>query len=355
MKSYEEIHVLASRICSPRTGGNLSVEWVLPRRLAIGRDSEDRHLLVMGAQGIRAESGAVQRALMEGTWSNEAGSDIEGTLLRLHSGEEFMVATTTIAVELLRRDLGARPVDEVFLEIEPFVELVIRRILLPPESLLGLVGELLVLDYLVDVIGELSHAKRVDPAAAWQGHSRKSRDFRLNRLGLEVKTTTGPSSRHRIGGLDQIEPRMLDDQALEALFLVSIGLREDVAGTSRISVVTLTESILGKLDLEAGERFLDQLRQYGPNDCAGYDHATMATWEPYARGFSTTFPPRVYDMSDQNLLVIRRRGLQQHFPFVVPEGIAFTVDLPDSVPGSHGANPRAGLRAELSRLAGQFA
>jgi len=292
---------------------------------------------------------------MEGSWCNDAGEDVEGTLLRLHAGDEFMVATTTIAVELLRRGLSQRPVVDVFPEVERFIELVIRRVLLPPESLLGLVGELLVLDYLLLAIAELPTIRRPDPTTVWQGHTRNSRDFRLNRLGLEVKTTGGPSSRHHIGGLDQVEPRMLDQEALEALFLVSVGLREDLGGTSRISIANLAESIRGKLDNDAGERFLNQLRQYGPEDGAGYDHATMASWEPYARGFTTTFAPRIYDMSDPNILVLRRRGLQEHFPFVAPEGISFRVDLPDSIPGSHGANPRIGLHTELVRLVQEFA
>ncbi len=353
--NYDEIHTIAAQLDPPSRPGHLKVEWVLPERLAIGRDSDNRHLLVLGGPPVHAAAESVQRALMGGSWASESGVDVEGTVLRLHSGDEFMVAITTIAVELLRRGLGNRPAVDVFPEVEGFIELVIRRVLLPHEALLGLVGELLVLDLLLDAFAGRSEHASPETVGLWKGHSRSSRDFRLNRLGLEVKTTGRPTSHHHIGSLDQVEARTLDGENVEALHLVSIGLREDAAATSRFSVAGLTDSILSKLGGKDKDRFLDQLRQYGPDDCVGYNHATMAAWEPYARGFVMTFPPRVYDMSDPNLGIIRSRELQQHFPFVMPEGLSFVVELPDDVPGSHGANPRTGLPAELSRLVGLYA
>lgn len=350
MTTYEDIHGIAAQLEAPTTDGHLTVEWIVPDRLAIGRDSDNRHLLVLGGASVKAATESVARALSSGRWFSESGAEIEGTLLRLHAGDHFMVAATTIAVELLRRGLDRRPAADVFPEVEGFIELVIRRVLLPHDALLGLVGELLVFDHLLEALKQVPDLSQPDPVGLWQGHSRKSRDFRLNRLGLEVKTTSRASSHHHIGGLDQVEPRTLDGEQTEALYLASIGLREDASAPARFSVAGLTNSILTKLDGDCGTKFLDQLRGYGPDDCVGYDHATMADWEPYSRGFSMTFPPRVYDMSDPNIRVIRRSGLQEHFPFVMPEGISFIMDLPDEIPGSHGANPRTGLAAELVRL-----
>ena len=355
MMSYDEILAVARGLEPPETRGHLAVEWLVPERLAVGRDAGNRHLLVMGGTPVSASLDSVRQALMPGQWTTEGGEHIDGTVLRLHPGEHFMVAATTIAVELLRRGLAERSVADVFREVESFVELVIRRILLPPEALLGLVGELLVLESLARAVKELPEAQRLPVSSIWQGHSRNARDFRFKRLGLEVKTTGGPSSVHRVGGLDQIEPRMLEGEHVESLRLVSIGLQHDVTGNSRFSVARLTESILGELDEGEERLFLDQLQQYGPDECVGYDHATMATWEPYAKTFSTTFPPRIYDMADSGLGLFRRAELQQHFPHVVPNGLSFTIDLPDVVPGSHGANPKTGLRAELSRLMVSYA
>lgn len=350
MMGYDDIHALAAQIEPPATEGHLNVEWVLPGKLAIGRDAHNRHLLVLSGPSLQASRDSVQRALMSGTWSDDNGEDIEGTLLRLHAGDPFLVAATTIAVELLRRGLPDRPSIDVFPKVEGFIELVIRRVLLPHDALLGLIGELLVYDRLLDVLGALPEDRRPDLVAVWQGHARKSRDFRVGRLGLEVKATSRPVSTHHIGSLEQVEPRMLDGEQLEALHLVSIGLGVDVSGMSRFSVAELTESILLKLGPEDQQRFVDMLRQYGPEDGVGYDHATMARWEPYAQGLSLTFPPRVYDMSDPNLRLPGRRTLQASFPFVAPEGLSFIVELPEEVPGSFGANPRSGLRDVLEQV-----
>lgn len=353
--TYDSILEAASRLEPPLETGHLNVDWVVPTRLAIGRDADNRHLLVLAGKHIQTSRESIHKALMHGSWKMESGDSIDGTVLRLHAGEEFLVAATTIAAELLRRGLPQRPVADVFPEVEDFIELVIRRVLLPPEALLGLLGELLVLDALVEPLAGLPEQRRVEITAAWQGHSRKSRDFRINRLGLEVKTTSKPSSTHHVGGLDQIEPRVLDGEQVEVLRLVSIGLRADPTANSRFSIARLTDSILGRLAEEQKTKFLDQLRQYGPDDCMGYHHTTMSTWEPYARAFSITFPPRIYDLADENINVFRRSSLQQHFPHVLPEGLSFVIDLPDDVPGSHGANPKTDLKAELARLVQEFA
>ena len=164
MTTYDEIHAVAAKLEPPTQRGHLNVDWVLPARLAIGRDCENRHLLVLGGPAVTATSESVQRALMTGSWASESSGDIEGTVLRLHAGDEFMVAATTIAVELLRRGLSSRPTVDVFGEVEGFIELVIRRVLLPHEALLGLVGELLVLDR--GGGARDAHRPRAAPAAA---------------------------------------------------------------------------------------------------------------------------------------------------------------------------------------------
>ena len=48
--------------------------------------------------------------------------------------------------------------------------------------------------------------------------------------------------------LDQVEPRTLDGEITEALFLISIGLVEDVSGLSRFSVAGLDVDFAGQRD-----------------------------------------------------------------------------------------------------------
>lgn len=353
MTTYDAIFAELGRLTVPDEEDRLDIEWISHEKLAVGRDCAGRFLVLLAGSSVTPQSPSVEAVLTTGRWLDSQGSVVDGSLLQLPGGEPFHVATTTIAVEFLRRGVESRPVGDVYLEVEPFIELVIRRLLLPPEALLGLLGELLVLDYVVEAVSERPAGGRPPLPSLWRGHARESRDIVLHRLAIEVKTTASSESRHSIGGLDQIEPRTLEGGVQETLRLASIGLAPEPSGSSRFSVSQLAQRILGWMDEDSQAAFLSQLQSYGPADCTGYDHRTMADWEPYARRYRLTFVPRLYDVADPRLVLIRRSDLQG--TVVQPDGISYQVLLPEVVPGSHGANPRSDLREALRSLVAEFA
>lgn len=68
------------------------------------------------------------------------------------------------------------------------------------EKEVGLLGELLFLEFLIHQIG-------AGPAtAAWQGPLSEEHDFTFESVHIEVKTTSGEHRRHVINGLDQLVP-----------------------------------------------------------------------------------------------------------------------------------------------------
>lgn len=277
-------------------------------------------------------------------------------MLSLPSGEQFKTATSAIAAELFRSGVAKRPLPEVFAEVEGFIELVLQRILLPPEFVRGLVGELLILaEYLRAQrrAGE-SHD---DPTVCWRGWARESRDFSFGQTSLEVKTTTLTVSRHRISSLDQVEARQIDGAAVELLYLVSVGLREADAGD--YSVAALSGAVLELLGPnfsraslnQAQRKFIGRLEQYGPDDRVGYRHFDMLDLAPYSQAYSTTFVPRFYKITDENIGIIRRSDLAARFPCVLPKGVAFTIELPPQIAGSIG-NPTEDFRKLMELMAG---
>ena len=348
--TYDEIYELVSNLEAPTTADCLKVEWLLENKLALGKDSENRSILVLAGAHIDSSKDSIRKAMLHDHWRTEAGETLQGSLIRLHEGEEFLVATTTIATELLKKGLDHRPINEVFLEVENFIELVIRRILLPPETMIGLLGELIVIDTLIDSINSLDEPKKFAITSVWQGFTTDSRDFRINKLGLEVKTTTHDYSEHHIGSLNQIEARNTEGEDAEILRLISIGLKENSGVGGRFSIASMTTHILDKLSDEEQGIFLKQLSQYGPDDCMGYDHELMSEWEVYQRSFSLTFSPRVYDLTDPNVLILRRSMFDELLKHMFPERISFMIKLPDEVPGSYGNNPKVNLNTELVRL-----
>lgn len=68
------------------------------------------------------------------------------------------------------------------------------------EKEVGLIGELLFLEFLIHQIG-------AGPAtAAWQGPLSEEHDFTFDSVHIEVKTTSGERRRHVVHGLDQLVP-----------------------------------------------------------------------------------------------------------------------------------------------------
>ena len=126
--------------------------------------------------------------------------------------------------------------------------------LLSDERQIGLFGELWLLERLLPHLGE----QALD---AWVGPARQTHDFRIDRVELEVKTTSGSRRVHTINGFGQLAP-----SADCRLFLVS--LRVVAAGSGG---TTLPEAVVGLAAAlapfpGAGTRFGRMLEAIGYRD-----------------------------------------------------------------------------------------
>jgi hypothetical protein len=117
--------------------------------------------------------------------------------------------------------------------------------LIPQERLVGLLGELWVLNRLLDARGR-------EALESWTGPRGEAHDFRIGEAEFEVKTTTRQHRVHRIHGLDQLEPSVGAQ-----LYLVSIQL---AAGGSATAAFTLADQL-------AITR--ERLSPYGQSDAFG--------------------------------------------------------------------------------------
>lgn len=98
----------------------------------------------------------------------------------------------------------------------------------------GLFGELLVLDKLIDGLGEAV------AVSAWRGAISEEHDFGLLDDDVEVKTTMGETRRHWVGTATQLEPTVG-----RPLWLLSIQVTS--AGTGGLSLPELIASVRVKL------------------------------------------------------------------------------------------------------------
>jgi hypothetical protein len=238
--SFESLRAAVIEIPEPPSAEERETLWVVPRQLGVARGRQGSlEVFLVGARLI-ARTGAVRRHMDYGTWATATDDQFDANRLVLPSEPHFVAIAALIALELLRAGLGTESSDqEAFTDVEPLIELALLRGALTEESVLGLVGELLVLEKIMTTIaGESGYA--AEAIDMWRGHLRGERDFRIGSTGVEVKTTQHLSSTHAISSIRQVELVKAEDE----LYLLSLGLAATSSGGQ-----TLPDIVQRLLDL----------------------------------------------------------------------------------------------------------
>ncbi|MBY3158987.1 PD-(D/E)XK motif protein [Rhizobium laguerreae] len=300
--------------------------------LAVGRTtSGDYEIFIRGSE-LRATSPLVRRHIQHGDWRpEEGGTSFPANRIVLPSAPHFASVAALIAIELLRAGLaGTRGIQAAFSDVEPIIEMAMRRGALSESVIVGLVGELTVLRQLIlGHAGSPSSLMRVlDYWQGWQG----GRDLRIGTHSIEVKTTQAASSIHEFSGLHQLEPELLPSGALEQLHLMSIGLAASISTGE--SLPTLVSSVIALLSASSGagelpNEFERRVALYGSQSGVGYVHAAMRDWSVYQTRYIHTFIPRLYRVDDPAMRLLTRQMLAE--TFVQPQGLSFTMHVPEQV------------------------
>jgi hypothetical protein len=144
---------------------------------------------------------------------------------------------------------------------------------------IGLVGELLVLRYLVSTRGD-------DALSSWRGFAAEEHDFDLGPEDLEVKTTTSERRRHWISSITQLQPT-----PNRPLWLLSIQLTGAAGGTNDFGLGSLVESLRLLIARPAARAVLDnQLDLLGSEEALG---------TVYTRRFRLRTPPAAFNVSPE--------------------------------------------------------
>lgn len=344
--SFEKLRHDLEALVAP-TGSARNLRWLAPP-LALARSAiGDFEIFICGDE-LAAASALVRRHLQYGDWQPEGGGvTFPANRIVLPSAPHFASVAALIAVELLRAGLGSSAsAQAAFTDVEPIIEMAIRRGALPENVVIGLIGELMVLRQALLSIGSQPQLRALllDAWQGWQG----GRDFRFAANSIEVKTTQAASSIHEFSGLHQLEEARLPDGSQEELHLLSLGL---VASPSMGETLpNIVDQVLEMLAEPATasplqESFLTLVERYGVANGVGYQHATMKDWTAYATRYTATFPPRLYRLADPAMRLLDRADVAR--TFVVPSSLAFTLHIPDSVSAF---NPATSWQSELSRM-----
>jgi len=353
MPTYEQLRSQISLLSRPETNDAREISWTTGARVVgLSRTHEDRLEIFLVGGPLQPTLRSVRDALQYGPWwhADVSGPAFEANRLLLPALGHFDEVAAFVCTELLKNGADI-DLPGAFGRTEGILNLVFERLWISDAALLGLAGELL----LIDALCQLAPTKQVAQVVeAWDGWSQSMRDFSWGSLGVEIKTTTASTSTHHVQGTHQVE--VVHDEGRDfdetGLLLVSIGLVAAAPHENSFTVPMLTDRIVGRLDEadrdDASTVFLSHVREYGSESGLGYDHLTMGHDLSFARAFHVAFV-RGYDMTDNNVSVLRRGDVIAH-QFVDAGSLKYVIDLPQRVSGD--INPIVGLMQTATAILG---
>lgn len=213
-------------------------------RLALGPNEEPRVLLPLSERETLSRSGAADALSLTVSCFNHKGHSVRFIDLVCLSRDLETVFAEVVDEMLARIATGTSCISAIESTIEDFRSLLMQSNdkEVAPNVVVGLVGELLILNRLLDL--------SASGWRAWSGPSGNRHDFRRGKTSLEIKATVRAGKPTIvINGLDQLE--LPDDGTLHLLCLVL----EPVPGGS-LSIFGLATSALKKSDEPDGLRSL---------------------------------------------------------------------------------------------------
>jgi len=352
--SYEEVLAHIHSIDVSVSSEERKVSWLTPSEgVGVSRTAAGQIEIFLAGGELKPKSQTVRRALEYQTWHRTSGQPIDASRLILPPVGHFDQVAAFISAELLR--CGAdTDIQRAFRKVEPIVEMAITKLRLTDQALLGLSGELLLLDAMLRNADDSALRAVME---SWNGWRESTRDFSFGAVGVEVKTTTLPRSSHEVQGVHQLErvEQFGAGELERELFLVSVGLDWVSPGIDAgYSIPRLVDSILKQLRDAPGlgvldgaiASFLDHLSQYGDEQDIGYDHETMSGQAAFSRFFVPRFV-RCYDMADPLIEVLRSADVITHHHVDV-QSVRFRVELPENVRGA--LNPVVGVNVAATTI-----
>ncbi len=339
--TFEELLSLSLQLPIPATDAERVVKWCDDSQiLGISRQPAGGIELFLSGQPLRCQSPLVRRHLRHEAWARAGGGVFHANRIVFPPEEYYVPATAFLAEELLRQGVSASLANS-FAATEPLIEMMLRRLGLSDNELLGLLGELRFLDVLFTSATDMR--ERAIALDSWRGHERGARDFFRGNCSVEVKTTTLERSRHHINNIAQVDPRPFDaNLGPEALFLISFGFQPCIGpdnDATSFSLPSLVDSILQKLvqpEVPSGQGqlqllFLEKVAAYGASGGRGYVHQEMMHWEAYSSRWAHRFL-RIYDLTDPAISIVRREEIRRR-THVIFDSVNFEIDLPERVSG----------------------
>ena len=326
---YEAVRQLVEEVPKAASRGVRDIVWTTDAHVVgVARNDAGQVELFLAGEELHPTSATVADALEFHSWHRKDAPSFDANRLLLPALGHYDQVAAFLCTELLRYGADTS-LARAFARTEPLIELAIERLRLSDQAIVGLAGELLVLDALCRHCEDAQVPAVVE---SWHGWRRSHRDFSLGATGIEVKTTRRAASSHLIEGVHQLERSdgSEGEAAEDRLYLVSIGLVEAEFGSDGTSVPKLVDRVMNRLEDSgngsAVDKFLAHVSEYGISSGNGYDHRANAFDPAYATQFQVAFF-RAYDMDGEGVKVLRTSDLVSH-PHVDINSVKFRIELP---------------------------
>ena len=343
--SFEALRQQLAALAIP-AGEARQLIWVVVDRLGIAMTAGGAYEIFLLGPPLLSASALVAGNLQHDRWEPSAGGEaFEASRVLLGSAAHFAAVAALIATELARLNLSTdAALQQAFSEVEPIIDMAIRRAVLSSEVIVGLIAELHVLRAALLIALPADRAKILP---AWRGWA-PGRDFVLGQHGIEVKATRGTTSRHSFSGIHQLEPQPTPSGCTEKLHLLSFGLQEVNQGG--FSLPELVNDLLSLLSDDTGARssaqaqLLTMIASYGGASVPNYEHDTMDDWSAYKQRYAITFS-RLYEIDDPEMRLLSRELVEQ--TFAVAASLSFELALPSMISTY---NPAQNWQAEVAKM-----
>lgn len=342
---YEELRERIADAAPSTQRDARDVVWATSgRRLGFARSPAGAIELFIVSEQLESTTPGVARHLEHRAW---ATGPENGTLganrLLLPNEPHFDRVAAFICAELLLNGVDTNPA-EAFRRSEELIDLALARGAVDSQALVGLCGEMLLLDSLISA--DPGSAKTI-LMQSWAGYRDSSRDLQLGPVGVEVKTTTKAVSEHHIQGPHQTEIGVSVGGVPETrLFLLSIGMLWLPTGhPDSHTLPSIVTKLVRHLTPVDAQEFLSRVRGYSGGAEIGYEHGAKNLPREFIRPFTTNFA-RLYDLTDHRIRIPRSddlRGMD-----LVPESVQYRIRLPEQVNGT--LNPVSGLAASAAQV-----
>lgn len=330
MTNYEEVRQLIESLASAPDGHVREVRWLTDAQVVgVARSTDGRVEVFLRGPELKPFSSVV-RDVIEFRVVHRVGLPSFGAnRLLLPALGHFDQVAAFVCTEILREGADSSLVD-AFVKTELIIELAVERARLSSQSVVGLAGELL----LIDALSRRAQGERLSKIlSGWEGWRRSTRDLKVDRTGIEVKTTTGSASSHLVSGVHQVErdDGVFSGEAEDRLLLVSIGLEPTTEGGDAFTIPQLVSRIIARaretnvID-SVIESFVSRVAEYGADFGGGYVHGAQSSEPMYSTAFFTSFV-RAYDMDDVAIAVLRRQDIAGR-AHVDMGSVRFRIDLP---------------------------